>query len=173
MEVVGALLRHRVDDAAGGRAELGVELARQQLEFLDRFDRRARLRAAVAVVEVVVVAGAIQHVVRVLRRLAVDADRVGAERIDRQRRGDAGQQAQIRREVAVERRHVLQLLRRHAAAELLGRRVDDRRFGGDRHFLLDAADFELHVDRLRLADLDADALLRWYFLNPESCAVSS
>jgi predicted Zn-dependent protease len=52
--------------------------------------------AAVAVVEVVVVAGAVQHVIRVLRRLTVDADRVGAERIGGNRRGDAGQQAEVR-----------------------------------------------------------------------------
>ena len=69
VERVGALLRYRVDDAARARSELGVELAGEQLEFLDGFDRDAGLRAAVAVVERVVVAGAVERVVRVLRRL--------------------------------------------------------------------------------------------------------
>ena len=156
-ERVGARLRHRVDDAAGRGAELGVELAGQELELLHRFDRRARLRAAVAAVEGVVVAGAVERVVDVLRALAVDADRVGAERVGRDERRHARQRAQVGREVAVDRRDVVQLLRRHDAADLLRRGVDERRLRRDRHLLLDAADLQRHVDRERLADLDADA----------------
>ena len=61
-------------------AELGVELAGQQLELLHRLDRHARLRAAVAAVEGVVVVRAVHRVVDVADVLAGDVDGVGAER---------------------------------------------------------------------------------------------
>ena len=158
VERVGALLRYRVDDAARARSELGVELAGEQLELLHRFHRYPRLRAAVPVVEAVVVAGAVERVIHVPHVLAVHRHRIRAERIGRDRGGDAGQQAQIRGEVAVDRGYVGELLRADAAAELLRRRVDDGRFGQDGHLLLDAAHLELHVDRLRASDFDAHAL---------------
>ena len=78
---VGAGLRHRVDDAAGGGAELRVELAGQDLELLDRFDRGPCLGAAVAAVKVSC-AGAVERVVDVLVP-AVDADRIAPERFGR------------------------------------------------------------------------------------------
>ena len=65
-------------------------------ELLDRFNRCSRLGAAVAVVERVVVAGAVQRVVRILRGLSVDADGVGAERVGRDAGGDAGQHLYVR-----------------------------------------------------------------------------
>jgi len=52
VEVVGALLRHRVDHRADGAAVLGVELAGDDLELLDRFDRRARLWLSIVPVKV-------------------------------------------------------------------------------------------------------------------------
>ena len=53
---VGALLGDRVDDAGGGGAVLGVELVRDDLELLNRFERGARLRARAPAAQVVVVA---------------------------------------------------------------------------------------------------------------------
>ena len=79
------------------RPILGVELARQQLEFLHRFDRHARLRAAVAAVERVVVVRPVHRVVHVADVLAGDADRVGAERRRRDGRDDAREHAEIAR----------------------------------------------------------------------------
>ena len=154
-ECVGARLRDRVDDAAGRGAELGVELAGQELKLLHRFDRRSRLRAAVAAVERVVVAGAVERVVDVLRALAVDADRVRAEGVGRDERRHAWQRAQVGREVAVDRRDVVQLLRGDDAADLLRRGVDERRFRRDRDRLLDATERQADVNRRSLADLDA------------------
>ena len=139
-------LRHRVDDAAGGEAVLGVELAGQQLEFLHRLDRHARLRAAVAAVERVVVVRPVHRVVDVAHVLAGDADRVGAERRRRNRRDHARQHAEIAGEVAVERRRVDELLRADAAADLLRRRVDERRLAGDGDRFGQPADFELELD---------------------------
>jgi len=123
----------------------------------DRFDRRARLRAAVAAVERVVVAGAVERVVDVLRALAVDADRIGAERVGRNERRHARQRAEVGRKVAVDRRDVAQLLRGDDAADLLRRGVDERRFRRDRDLLLDAADRQGDVNRHGLADFDAHA----------------
>ena len=65
---VGALLGDRVDDAGGGGAVLGVELVRDDLELLDRFERRPRLRARAAAAQVVVVAPAVHQVHHAARR---------------------------------------------------------------------------------------------------------
>ena len=158
--LVGARLRHRVDDAAGGQPVLGVELAAQQLELLHRFDRHARLRAAVAAVERVVVVRPVHRVVDVADVLAGDADRVGAERRRRNRRHHAGQHAEIAGEVAVERRRIDELLRADAAADLLRRGVDQRRLRrhGDR--LGQPADFELELDLRGAADFEPHVALR-------------
>ena len=143
-----------VDDRAGGPAELGVELVGDHLEFLDRFDWRPRLRPRPLADDVVVVVAAVQHVVVVARVLAVDGDRVAAERLGADGRDDAGEQADEADEVAVDRRQLDELARGDVAADLLGGHVEHRRFRRDVDDFADRPDLERHVDRRRLADLE-------------------
>ena len=77
-EGVGALLGHGVDDAGRGGAVLGIELARHDLEFLNRFHRGACLGARAAPAQVVVVAPAVHQVLNAGSVLAVDGDAVRA-----------------------------------------------------------------------------------------------
>ena len=104
--LVGAGLGHRVHDRAGGAAELGVELVGDDLELLDRLDRRPRLHPRALPDHVVVVVAAVDRVVVVARILAVDADRVAAERLGADRRDDAREQADEADEVAVDARQL-------------------------------------------------------------------
>ena len=146
VELVRSLLGDGVDDAAGGAAELGVVLIGEHLEFLDRFERRARLRAEPLAQVVVVVVAAVDHVVVRRRVLAVDVDRVGAKRDGRTVRHHARQQAEEFDVVPIHRRHLGDVFARDVAADLGRGGVDERRLRGHGHRLFDAADFELQVD---------------------------
>ena len=157
MELVGALLGHGVDDAARRLAELGIELAGQQLEFLHGLDRHARLRAAVAAVERVVVVRPVHRVVHVADVLAGHADRVGAEGRGRDGRDDARHQRQVAGEVPVERRQVDELLGADVAADGLRAGVDERGLTGDRDRFGDGPDFELDFELRGSADCELDA----------------
>ena len=147
---------------------------REQLEFLHRFDRHARLRAAVAAVERVVVVRPVHRVVDVAHVLAGDADRIGAERRRRDRRDDARQHAEIAGEVAIERRRIDEFLRADAPADLLTwscRRAATRPvtvtvFG-------QPADFELASHLRGPPDFERARRAVTYFLNPCSSAVTS
>ena len=78
-ETVRALLGDRVDDGAGRAAELGVVLVRDHLQFLKPLERHPRLRSRALADHVVVVVGAVEHVVVVARIHAVHADGVRPE----------------------------------------------------------------------------------------------
>src|SRR6185503_12296473 len=118
-DLVGAGLGDGVDHGAGGAAELGVELIGDDLELLDGFDRRPRLRPGALPDDVVVVVAAVQHVVVVARILAVDADRVAAERFSADRGNDARQQPDEADEVAVHARQLDQRFAGDIAADFL------------------------------------------------------
>jgi hypothetical protein len=151
---VGPRLGDRVDDRAGGPAELGVELVGDYLEFLDGFDRGPGLGARPLADDVVVVVAAVQHVVVVARILAVHRDRVAAERFGADRRDDAGEETDEADEVAVDRRQLDELARGDVAADLLGGHVEHRRFRRDVHDFAERPDLERQIDRRRFADLE-------------------
>ena len=111
-QVVGARLRHSVDHRAGRPPELGVELVGDDLELLDRLDRRPRLHPGALPDDVVVVVAAVDRVVVVSRILAVDADRVAAERLGADRGDDARKQPDEADEVAVDARQLDERLAR-------------------------------------------------------------
>ena len=172
VELVGALLGHGVDDAARRLAELGIELAGEQLEFLHGLDGHARLRAAVAAVERVVVVGPVHRVVHVADVLAGHADRVGAESRRRDGGDDAGHQRQVAGEVPVERRQVDELLGADVAADGLRAGVDDRGLTSDGDRFGDGPQLELDFELRGSADGELDAT-RLVFRKPASSAVTS
>ncbi len=164
-DLVRARLRDRIDDGPRGPAELRVVLVRQHLEFLDRLDRRPRLRARALPDDVVVVVAAVEHVVVVAWILPVDRDRVAAERLRADRRHDSRQQADEPDEVAVHARQLDQRLLRDVAADFLRRHVDERRVGVDGDRLFERADLHRDLDARRLADLEPQ-ILAVEFLEP-------
>ena len=151
---VGPALDHGVDHGARRPSELGVVLAGDDLELLDRLDRRPRLHAGALADDVVVVVAAVDGVVVVARILPVDADRVAAERLGADRGHDAGEQPDEADEVAVDARQVHQGLARDVAADLLRGDVDERRPGAHRQGLLHAAHLHRHVDGGGAADFE-------------------
>jgi hypothetical protein len=72
--LVRSRLRHGIDDRAGGASILRVVLTGDDLEFLDRLDRRSCLRPGALSDHVVVVVAAVEHVVVVAWILTVHAD---------------------------------------------------------------------------------------------------
>src|SRR5262249_15013837 len=78
-ERIRALFRDGVDDRAGRTAELGVVLIRQDLELLNRFERRSRLATDAAAQRIVGVVAAVESDVVALSRLATCNDGVVAE----------------------------------------------------------------------------------------------
>ena len=156
---VGALLGDRVDDAGGGGAVLGVELVGDDLELLNRFERRPRLRARAAAAQVVVVAPAVHQVHDAAPVLAVDGDAVGRG-VGRLVVDHAGQQGHEPGEVARARRQVFDFTRGHVAADLRRREIDLRRFGRDRDVLFDGADAKHQIDLERRPDAQHEVLLR-------------
>ncbi len=150
---VGAALGHRVDDRAGRAPELGVELVGDDLELLDRFERGPGLGPGPLSDDVVVVVAAVEHVVVVPRVGAVHRNRVRAERFGADAGYDSRQQPDEPDEVAVDRRQIDELASGDVAADFLGARVDQRRVGGHVHRFRELADFERHVDRGGLSDL--------------------
>src|SRR5262245_40266380 len=79
--LIGAGLGHRVDDGPRRPTVLRIVLAGDDLEFLNRLNRRPRLRARALTNDVVVIVAAIEHVVVIAWILAIDADRIAAERL--------------------------------------------------------------------------------------------
>ena len=127
-ELVRALLCHRVDHRPGRAPELRVELVGEHLEFLDRFEGCARLRARALADYVIVVARAVERIVVVARVLPVDVDRVGTERLCADIGHNSRQQADESDVVAIDRRQVDQFAIRDVAAHLLRCGVHDRGF---------------------------------------------
>src|SRR6185503_14727992 len=127
-----------VDDAGRGGAVLGVELVGDDLEFLYRFERRARLRARAPSAQVVVVAAAVHQINDTTAVLAVDGDAVGRG-VGRLVVDHARQQRHEAGEVARARRQVFDFTRGDVPADLRRREIDLRRLARDRHVLFDGA----------------------------------
>jgi hypothetical protein len=82
-ELVRPRFGDRIDDGAARTAELRVIHAGQYLEFLDRFERSAYLRAGAGAEGVVRVVAAVDRDIVVLRGLARGHDRVIAHLVGR------------------------------------------------------------------------------------------
>jgi hypothetical protein len=152
VEGVGALLRHRVDDARDGGAVFGVELVGDDLELLDRLERRARLRSRAAAAEVVVVAPTIHQEHHAAAVLAVDRHAVGVA-VSRGVVDDARQQCDEAGEVARQRRQIGDLTRSHVPADLRRRQIHLRRLARHRDRLGERAHLEGEIDGHGRADL--------------------
>ena len=142
VEAVGARLGHRVDDGAGGAAELGVVLADQDLRFLHALDRHAHLAAVVLAQVVVVVPGAVDQERVVARVHAIGRDRLRSPRRQVRHLDDARQQRGEPEPVARDTRQLRQVLGVDVAADLLRRHVDERRLGRHGNRLLERAELE-------------------------------
>ncbi len=162
VQIVRAGLQRHVDDAAGGAAVLRVVAVGDDLELLDRVDRR-HVGDVVAALNRVV-RRAVEQVLVVAVRAAVDrpvGDRAVVERplIDRRSVvGDARRQVRQHERIArVERqlRHA-HVVDDHAAIGL--GRFD--RFADDRHRLADRSDLHLDRQRDRRADFQLHLFLR-------------
>ena len=151
LELVRPRFGDRVDDRAAGAAELRIVHAGQHLEFLDRFERGADLRARTGTEGVVGVVAAVHRDVVVLRRGAACDDRVVAHLVGR-RKLDAREHGDRRKVVAVHRRQLAQLGGPDVAADFHARRVHERRFGRHSHCFLERAEHHRHIDGQRLAD---------------------
>ena len=154
MEDVAARLRHSVDHSAGRPPELGVELIGDDLELLDRFDRGPRLHPGALPDDVVVVVAPVDRVVVVSRVLAVDADRIAAERLGADRGDDAWKQPDEADEIAVHARELHERLARDVPADLFRRHVNERGLALHGHRLADGANLQRDLNRRRLADFE-------------------
>ncbi len=151
LELVRPRLGDRVDDGAARAAELRVIHARQHLEFLDRFERRAHLRACAGAEGIVRVVAAVDRDIVVLGGLAGGDDRVVAQLVGR-RILNTREKRDRRKEVAIHRGQLAELLGSDVAAHFGARSVDERRFAGHLDGLCERTQQERHVDRHRLAD---------------------
>ena len=165
LELVRPRLGDRVDDGAARAAKLRVIHAGQHLEFLDRLERGAHLRARAGAQGVVCVVAAVDRDIVVLTGLAGGDDRVVAHLVGR-RELNPRQESDRRKEVAVHRGQLAQLLSPDVAADLHARRVNQRRLGRDPDGFLERAEGERHVDRQRLADRQQEAAS---LERPEAC----
>ena len=154
VEDVAALLGDRIDNCAGGAAELGVVLVGEHLEFLHRLERRAHLAAARAAEIVVVVAGAVDREVAAPVAAAADDQRLTGERGRRRGHLDARRQADGEHPVLVHDRQRRDLGFGDVRADLLRGHVHERR--GPRHgdAFLEAPYAERDVEGRGVADLD-------------------
>ena len=154
VERVGARLGHRVDDRAGGAAELGVVLPDEDLRLLHALDRHAHLAAVVLAQVVVVVPGAVDEERVVARVHAVGRDRLRAPRRQVRHLHDPRQQGGEAEPVARDARQLGQVLGVEIAADLLRGHVDDRRLARHRDRLFQRAQLEADRHRRRRADDD-------------------
>ena len=153
-KLVRARLGDGVDHRARRAAVLGIVLPGDDLEFLNRFDRRPRLGPRALPDDVVVVVAAVEHVVVVPGILAVHGNRIAAERFRADGGDDSGKQPDEADEIAVDAGQLHQRLAPDVAAELLRRHVHERRLARHGDGLLDRSDRQRDVDAGGLSDLE-------------------
>jgi len=152
---VRAALGDDVEDRAVAAAVLRVEPLGDQLEFLNRLERKHLEQAADRVVVVVaavddvvdvaaVAAADLRGVLRALRHVGVEAKPHPGDG-----RGKVGELAAVERQPL----HAVDV---HDLAERRRRGGDQRRRGGDGDALADAGESQLHVDRGRRRDVHFD-----------------